>query len=87
MVVEDSQMFGYDPIGEVDDMFGLGLLRWVRESEVRQKLLIEKGSGVGRRGDRGRKRKREKGEGTAHCLAIILGASLTLTNQTPLMPR
>ena len=37
-------MFGFDPIGEVVDMFGLGLLRWVRESEVRQKLLIEKGS-------------------------------------------
>ena len=49
-------MFEFDPIGEVVDMFGLGLLRWVRESEVRQKLLIEKGSGVGRRGD-GRKEK------------------------------
>lgn len=57
-------MFGFDPIGEVVDMFGLGLLRWVRESEVRQKLLIEKGSSscVGRRDGRGRKRKREKGK-------------------------
>ena len=61
-------MFGFDPIGEVVDMFGLELLRWVRESEVRQKLLIEKGSSScvwKERRPRTEEEKR-KGEGTAH---------------------
>ena len=36
-------MFVFDPIGYVVDMFGLVLLRWVRKSGLRQKLLIEFG--------------------------------------------
>ena len=64
-------MIDFDPIGYMDDMFGLGLLRWVRERYVRQKLLIEFGLGFSLRygggsteGGRSGRPKTERGRGT-----------------------